>query len=61
MLALLASRYQLEIWGCEDPGPLRAVGIRASSSAPPQGADTLHVAAPFAALPQLSASTSIQR
>lgn len=54
MLALLASRYKLEIWGCENPVPLRAVGIAAWSDPPPPcGQDTLHIRDPFTALPQL--------
>lgn len=54
MLALLGSRYHLEVWGCENPAPLRAVGIEAWSDPPPPGGPgTLHVPDPFTALPQL--------
>lgn len=52
MLALLATRYRLQIRGCVDPAPLRAVGLDASSAPPPQGADWLPVPSPFSRLPQ---------
>ena len=61
MIALLASRYRLEIWGCKDPSALRAVGIPASSAAPPTGAEILHVPAPFTTLPQLAATETMER
>lgn len=53
MLALLARRYTLELWGVEDPSPFRAVGITAFCGPPPEDDDTLRVSAPFLRLPQL--------
>ncbi|MCK6505829.1 lactate racemase domain-containing protein [Myxococcota bacterium] len=52
MLALLATRYRLQIRGCHDPAPLRAVGLDASADPPPRGPAWLEVPAPFSRLPQ---------
>ena len=39
MLALLARHYRLEVWGCLDPTPFRAVGIAAHTAQPPDDPD----------------------
>ena len=52
MLALLAARYHLQVRGCTDPDPLRAVGLDASAGPPPEGPGWLYVPAPFSRLPQ---------
>lgn len=57
MLALLAARYKLEVYGVTDPGPLREVGIAAFSTEPPQDPTWLQVPHPFQSLPQLAGGT----
>jgi hypothetical protein len=53
MLALLAARYRLVVYGVDDPAPLRAVGIEAHREPAPEQPTWLRVADPFQSLPQL--------
>ena len=52
MLALLASRYRLVLYGVRDPGPFRAVGIEAHTTLAPAQPTWLRVPRPFQSLPQ---------
>lgn len=54
MLALLARHCRLQLRGCADPAPLRAVGLDASAQPAPSGPGWLDVPAPFRKLPQRS-------
>ena len=54
MLALLAERFRLELWGVDDPEPFHAVHIPAFRGPPPTEPDHLVVSNPFHVLPQLS-------
>jgi hypothetical protein len=53
MLALLAAEYRLVVYGVEEPGLLRAVGIEAHSGPASAQPTWLRVPRPFAVLPQL--------
>lgn len=52
MLALLARDHQLEVAGCVDPAPFRAVGIPATRDPAPAGPGWLDIPHPFTRLPQ---------
>jgi len=56
MLALLAARYRLVVYGVSDPASLEAVGIQAHRGRAPADPTWLRVTHPFQSLPQLSAA-----
>ena len=53
VLAKVAQRYQIRVYGCAQPAALEAVGIQASARPAPRPSSWLRVEAPFARLPQL--------
>ncbi|MGB0640470.1 MAG: lactate racemase domain-containing protein, partial [Myxococcota bacterium] len=54
MLALLASKYELKIEGCENPDVFRSVGISATVEESSVPSTWLHVPHPFQCLPQVA-------
>ena len=58
--ALLLRRYRLVVCGVEDPRPLQALGLEATSAPVSTVApgDALHVADPFRRIPRLSSAAA---